>query len=172
MCTRPLLPHSWGRGPIGSIMAGLGLGAKVHLCHKRGWGQAKLLCRAVYRKRMHGDLSLDGDPCPAIRKDRLCKGHHRMTGGRRIKIGTRIRELGQTWLPSGPITTTRASSKRSTSSCRSARDWPQHVKLEHCAMCCRRQISGFKDSAGRKQTHKITFKIRCRVSMPIHHVAR
>lgn len=88
------------------IVAGLGLSATVHLCRKRRWGQAKLACREVHRRRVQvghqrvcgrgavnvrRTQSLDGDPSPVIRKDSVYKGHHRVIGGRRIRVGTHLR---------------------------------------------------------------------------------
>jgi len=86
------------------IVAGLGLSATVHPCRKRRWGQAELACREVHRRRAkvghqrvcrgRRTQSLDGDPwrsLSVIRKDSLCKGHHRRIGERRIRIGTRLR---------------------------------------------------------------------------------
>lgn len=67
-------------------------------------GHAKLICHEAHRKYVKFDhqrrayhrgtatvrviRSLDGD---TIRKDRLCKGHHRTIGDRRIRIGGHLR---------------------------------------------------------------------------------
>ena len=99
MCTRPFLPHSWRRRPKGlTIMAGLDPDATVHLCHKRRRGQAELLCREVHRRcikfgcqRVSRRGAATLHPCPVIRKDSHCRGHHGMTGRRRIRVGTHPR---------------------------------------------------------------------------------
>ena len=100
--TRSFFPHPW-RDHTGCRPARLMGMAILDLrsCRKRSRGQAKLVCREVHRRRERAcrrgaatlrrirNLSLD--PCPAIRKNSICKRHPRRVETRRIRTGTHPR---------------------------------------------------------------------------------
>lgn len=179
--TRSFFPHPW-RDHTGCRPARLMGMAILDLrsCRKRSRGQAKLVCREVHRRRERAcrrgaatlrrirNLSLD--PCPAIRKNSICKRRPRRVETRRIRTGTHPRTRVN-MVAVGANHDNMRFFEVIDERVQVCERLPQHMKFEHCRTPCVGDVK-FQLSMKRTQTHEITFKGGCRVSVPIHHVAR